>query len=212
MRKYAAIPLNNEYHSEMGLRILLGKAARDLAGHEKGMQPLLSHATRHYVRTYLKLKKGATAANKSIDQLGFVIHCPDCGHRQVRYGLAVSLPDNCNLCGSSVQIAGPLWLGPLHNKEFCDEVLREMDRLPLGTRERAKKILTLCKEELDIPFFYDQHLICKKMVLSAPAMDVFITKLKESGFKVSRTHFSGTSFKTDASIVQIKDVLRSLSM
>ncbi len=209
MRKYAAIPLNNEYHSEMGLRILLGKAAREVAKHEKGMQPLLSHATRHYVRTYLKLKKGATAANKSIDQLGFVIHCPDCGHRHVIPGLAVSLPDHCGLCGSSVQIAGPLWLGPLHDGDFCEEVLQELDKRPLGSRERAKKILTFCKEELEVPFFYDQHVICKKMGLSAPAMDVFIDKLSESGFKVSRTHFSGTSFKTDANIMQIKDVLHS---
>ena len=28
MRKYAAVPLNNEFHSEMGVRILLGKARK----------------------------------------------------------------------------------------------------------------------------------------------------------------------------------------
>ncbi len=42
IRKYAAVPLNTEYHSEMGgLRVLLGACARELAKHEKGMLPLL---------------------------------------------------------------------------------------------------------------------------------------------------------------------------
>ena len=33
IRKYAAVPLNTEYHSEMGLRVLLGACARELAKH-----------------------------------------------------------------------------------------------------------------------------------------------------------------------------------
>ena len=77
IRKYAAVPLNTEYHSEMGLRILLGACARELAKHEKGMLPLLSHVTRHYVRTYLEIIPGAKQADRTLRSMGFSIHCPD---------------------------------------------------------------------------------------------------------------------------------------
>ena len=210
MRKYAAVPLNNEFHSEMGVRILLGKIARELAKHDKGMVPLLSHATRHYVRTYLQVKKGAKQADKALKELGFLSHCEHCGHREVSHGMAISISDHCSSCGNEVYIAGPLWLGPLHEPQYCDEVLLEMESRPLGTKEQAKKLILACRDELDIPFFYDQHVICKMIGVSAPAMDLFITALKETGANVSRTHFTGTSFKTDAEIDTIKDVLKGL--
>ncbi len=210
MRKYTAVPLNNEFHSEMGVRILLGKVARELAKHDKGMTPLLSHATRHYVRAYLQVKKGAKQADRSLRELGFLIHCEKCGQRRFFHGLAVAIDDTCPSCENKMQIAGPLWLGQLHEKEFCDEVLAEMESLDLGKKEQAKKIIIACRDEFNMPFFYDQHLICKRIGISAPAMEGFIEALRSTGASVSRTHFSGTSFKTDAELDSINEVLRSM--
>lgn len=210
MRKYAAVPLNNEFHSEMGVRILLGKVARELAKHDKGMTPLLSHATRHYVRSYLQVKKGAKQADRTLKGLGFLVHCEKCGQRKFFNGIAAVIDDTCPSCESNMQVAGPLWLGKLHEKEFCDEVLLEMESLELGQKVQGKKIIEACRDELDLPFFYDQHLMCKKLGVSAPAMDVFIEALRATGASVSRTHFTGTSFKTDAVLDSINEVLRSL--
>ena len=209
IRKYAAVPLNNEYHSEMGVRILLGKVARELAKHDKAMIPLLSHATRHYVRAYLQIKRGAKHADKTLKKMGFISHCPICGHREIIFGIAVPISDRCSLCENSTFIAGPLWLGQLHEIEFCEEVLKEIEKRSLNTAEKAKKIVTACSHELDIPTFYDQHLICKDLGLSASTMDEFIGKIENKGFEVSRTHFSGTSFKTNANISQIKRIFSS---
>ena len=210
IRKYAAVPLNNEYHSEMGVRVLLGKAAHDLAKHDKSMIPLLSHATRHYVRVYLHIGHGAKLADKTLRNMGFISHCPVCSFRKPVYGMAVHIDKECPLCGSTTKIAGPLWLGRLHEVEFCEEVLLELEKRPLNTKEKAKKIVTLCKDELDIPTFYDQHVICRSLGISASTMDQLTDALKEAGFRASRTHFSGTSFKTDAGIVEIKEVMRSI--
>ncbi|WP_440953798.1 tRNA (guanine(10)-N(2))-dimethyltransferase [Methanococcoides sp. FTZ1] len=210
MRKYAAVPLNNEFHSEMGVRILLGKVARELAKHDKGMMPLLSHATRHYVRSYLQVKKGAKQADSTLRELGFLTHCEKCGQRRFFNGLAAVIDDKCPSCESSMQVAGPLWLGKLHEGKFCDEVLSEMGSLELGKKDQAEKIIVACRDELDTPFFYDQHVMCKMIGVSAPPMDTFIEALRGTGASVSRTHFSGTSFKTDAVLETINDVLRSL--
>ena len=209
IRKYAAVPLNNEYHSEMGVRILLGKIARELAKHEKAMIPLLSHATRHYIRTYVQVQKGAMRTDETLKEMGFIANCPDCGYRNPVFGLAVHIDKECPICGTTTEIAGPLWLGQLHESEFCDEVLLELEKRPLKTKEKAMKIITLCRDELNIPMFYDQHVICKRLGISASTIDSLISALKEHGYEASRTHFEGVSFKTNAEITDIEKIMLS---
>ncbi|MDD3041912.1 MAG: tRNA (guanine(10)-N(2))-dimethyltransferase [Methanosarcinaceae archaeon] len=210
IRKYAAVPLNREFHSEMGLRILLGACARELAKHDKAMVPLLSHVTRHYVRSYLEIRNGAKQADSTLKYMGFLSYCPHCGGREMTRGLAVHIKPECPFCGGLTEIAGPLWLGPLREKEFCEEVLTELEEKTLGTKEKASKIISFCRDELDIPLFYDQHVICKQLGVSASGIDLLIASLKIKGFKASRTHFSGTSFKTDASVAEINEIIRVL--
>ena len=193
----------------MGVRILLGMIAKDLSRHEKAMYPMLCHATRHYVRVYLELKKGAKNADKCLRELGFIVHCTNCTGRSVHYGLTVHMPEKCDVCGNTTNIAGPLWLGPLHNKDFCDSVMIQLAQRELGKKEHAMKIIELCRNELDIPTFYDHHLLSKRLKMSAIPMEKLLEKLKAQGFKASRTHFSGTSFKTNASIEGILDTLKA---
>ncbi|MDY0386187.1 MAG: tRNA (guanine(10)-N(2))-dimethyltransferase [Methanolobus sp.] len=210
IRKYAAIPFNNEYHSEMGVRILLGKIARELSLHDKAMDPLLTHATRHYVRTYLEIKKGAKRADTMLENMGFITHCPQCGQRESIHGLAVPIKDNCSKCDSKNIIGGPMWLGKLHSPDFCNETIAELEARNCGSKQFAIKLLELCRDELDIPMFYDQHLICKQIGVSASRIETLIQELQNRGFLASRTHFSGTSFKTDANIADIELIIAGI--
>jgi tRNA (guanine26-N2/guanine27-N2)-dimethyltransferase len=127
------------------------------------------------------------------------------------YGLAVHIKNDCPVCGSFTQIAGPLWLGPFREQAFCDEVISELEVHPLNTKDKAKKLITFSRDELDIPMFYDQHVICKELGVSATGIEILIEALKAHGFEASRTHFSGTSFRTDAPITEIKEIIRALS-
>ncbi|MCL7410719.1 MAG: tRNA (guanine(10)-N(2))-dimethyltransferase [Methanosarcinaceae archaeon] len=207
IRKYAAVPLNNEYHSEMGVRILLGTIARELAKHEKAMIPLLSHATRHYIRTYVQVQKGAKRTDETLKEMGFISNCPECGFRISVFGLAVHIEKECPICNATTEIAGPMWLGQLHEAKFCDEVLLKLENRPLKTKEKAIKIITLCRDEIDIPMFYDQHVICKRLGISASTIDSLIIALRENGYEASRTHFDGISFKTNAEITDIERIM-----
>ncbi|WP_406657273.1 tRNA (guanine(10)-N(2))-dimethyltransferase [Methanolobus sp. ZRKC2] len=210
IRKYSAIPFNNEYHAEMGVRILLGKIARELAVTDKYMNPMLSHATRHYVRTYLEIGNGAKKADEILEHVGFISHCPSCGFREIYPGIAIHTGSECPRCASEMLLAGPLWLGKLHDIEFCDDILKEIEKTEPATKEQAKKIIEFCKDELDIPTFYEQHLLCKKLGVSASGINDVINALKNQGFAASRTHFSGTSFKTDANIDEIETIITML--
>jgi len=207
IRKYGAIPLKTEYHPEMGVRILLGAIARNLARYDKSMSTLLSYAMEHYVRVHLAVEKGATKSNEMMKKMGFIYHCFGCGFRGWKYGLAAHVPEKCPSCAGTTSLAGPLWLGKLHDKEFCNLVLHELGSRKLGTLEKAMRLVHLCVEELDIPTYYDLHKICKELNIAPPPIEAIIAALRKAGFKSSRTHFSGTSFKTDAPLENVKEVL-----
>lgn len=208
MRNYAAVPLKTEYYPEMGVRILMGAVARTLAKHDKAMTPLLSYASAHYVRLFAAVKKDIKAADDCLENMGFVSHCFNCFAREWKYGLAVHLEEKCPVCGHAVSLAGPLWLGRLHDSDFCGELLVELENR--GFKDAVKLIAT-CRDELDIPMHYDYHKLCKSLGITAMPTDELLSALRERGFQASRTHFSGISFKTDAGVEEVKGVIIGLA-
>lgn len=208
IRNYAAVPLKTEYYPEMGIRVLMGAVARSLARHDKAMMPLLSYASAHYFRTFTEVKKSIKEADDCLKNMGFISHCFSCGDRRWKNGLAVHMEEECHMCGQSTSLAGPLWLGDLHNRDFCQGVIDEANRRGFG---EAEKLITACRDELDIPSHYNYHKICKSLGITAMPTDGLIQALREKGFRASRTHFSGISFKTDARMDKIKQVVMELS-
>ncbi|MFC4406888.1 tRNA (guanine(26)-N(2))-dimethyltransferase [Haloarchaeobius iranensis] len=204
VRSYAAVPRNTDYHAEMGVRILLGALARAGARWDTGITPLLTHATNHYVRTYLDLSGRATDANESVDELGFLHHCEDCLRREPEQGLIPHPPETCPRCdGNRVLTAGPVWLGPYRDPEFVADV-RDRVTDDMGTADRAQDLCDTLEAELDEPSHYDQHRLCKLWGRGASGMDEFLDALRESGFAASRAHYGGTTFKSDASIPEME--------
>ncbi len=208
IRNYAAVPLKTEYYPEMGVRILMGAVARTLAKHDKSMTPLLSYASAHYVRLFAAVKKGINEADECLKNMGFISHCFGCGARKWKYGLAVHMEEKCPVCGHTTSLAGPLWLGRLHDSDFCGELHSEIEKR--GFKE-ALKLIATCRDELEIPMHYDYHKLCKSLGITAMPTDELILALRDKGFRASRTHFSGISFKTDAGVEEIKGVVRELA-
>ncbi|WP_135824758.1 tRNA (guanine(26)-N(2))-dimethyltransferase [Halorussus ruber] len=208
VRKYSAVPRNTDYHAEMGVRILLSAMARTAARYDAGVTPILTHATSHYVRTYLELDHSATDANAAIDQLGHVYHCEDCLYREHDEGLIADPLDVCPECESErVLAAGPLWLGPTHDADFVAEVREECDE-SMGTASKIERLLEDLEGELHLPTHYDQHRLCKEWGRSASGMDEFLGRLRDAGFEASRTHYGGTTFKTPATVEDIREATR----
>jgi len=204
VRSYDAIPRNTEYHAEMGVRVLLSALIRTGARYDIAPRPLVTHATKHYVRTYLELDRGATEANQHLDGLGYVYHCEHCLYRTCERSRIADPPRACPECGHGVQTAGPLWLGRTCDPEFVDAVETHLGD-DLGTVERASDLLDRLASELPEPTHYDQHRLCKRWGRPAPAMDDFLDDLREAGYEVSRTHYGGTTLKTTADVTEIRE-------
>ncbi|MFB6154115.1 MAG: tRNA (guanine(26)-N(2))-dimethyltransferase, partial [Halodesulfurarchaeum sp.] len=208
VRRYSAVPRNTEYHAEMGLRILLSALARTAARYDVGVTPILSHVSDHYVRCYLALDRGATPANAAIEQLGAVYHCPECRWRRAETGLVPNQPAKCPFCGSGqVLTAAPLWIGAVHDRAFVEAVRSEIDDT-MGTADRARRLLEQIADELHSPTHYDQHTLFEQWSEPAAPMGEFIDQLQEAGHEASRTHYGGTTFKTDATRAEIEDAAR----
>lgn len=203
IRKYMAMPLNTDYHPEMGARILLGLAARELARLDKSMEPMLTHATDHYVRLYLRLRKGARLADKCLENMGYVEHCTACGSficlRDFRF------VGTCSACGCRTMLAGPLWLGRIQEASaICSAIASLGDG-----NARALRLLETCASEVDTPLYYDHHSICERLKITPSKIDAVVDLLLASGWKASRTHFSGIGIKTDACISEVEAAVKS---
>jgi tRNA (guanine26-N2/guanine27-N2)-dimethyltransferase len=203
IRKYSCVPVNTEFHPEMGLRVLLSALCRAAARHDRAARPILSHATRHYVRVYLDITAGASAADDVLEGLGFVHWCPACLHRSSERGLIAHPPAACPNCGHDLKTAGPIYCGAVRDRTFVDRV-REAVTDDMGTAKRARKLLDRLEGELGRPTHYDQHELAGKWGRSASAMDDFLADLRGAGFEASRTHYGGTTLKTTADVAEIE--------
>ena len=204
IRTYTTLPQNTEYHPEMGLRVLISALIRTAARYDTAATPILSHVTRHYARTYLRLDSRATRADELLGELGYVHHCEDCLRRTHERDPIAHPPEACDACGGDrVLTAGPIYLGAVADPEFA-RTTREHVTDDMGEAARARRLLDTVAAELDTPTHYDQHRLCKQWSRSAVGMDEFVDALRAAGFAATRAHYSGTAFKTDATVGEIR--------
>lgn len=208
IRRYSAIPANTAYHAEVGLRVLLSALARSAARHDIGVEPVLSHVTRHYVRTYLRLERGAGVADSAIERLGYLLHCDACLHREPVEGIAAALPSTCPACDGTARRIGPIWLGRYADDELVASVEAALDD-SMGERTAAERLLARLREELDVVGHHDHHVVCDRLDVPAGPMAAVLDGLESRGFRASRTHFGGTTFKTDAPAAVVSEVVET---
>lgn len=211
LRKYAAKPLKTEYHKEMATRILLGSVTRELSKYDRAIQPLLSYSKSHFVRLIARVDKGAKKADECMNRLGFIAHCFSCGNR---FGFScadmLSVEKKCAVCGAKIRIAGPLYLEAIKEKAFCELVHNELEKRALSMKKEALKIVVTSRNELDIPYYYEHHTVCKALRVQPSTITSLIDALRLNGYSASRTHFSDTAFKTNARLEEIKAVLKTI--
>lgn len=205
LRKYSAFAEKLDCYPEVGIRMLLGKVAREATKYDKGIEVLLSWTKEHYYRSHLRIKRSVSYAGRSYRKIGYLFYC-GCGERRWANMLEAEIK-NCK-CGKSFRIMGPLWLGELHDSSLADNLIQKIEN---NRRQhemiKQEELLKRIKGELEIPFHYDVHVVSRLAKASPPAMAELKDLLTGSGFSFSRTRFSGTSFKTDAKIEEILRVL-----
>jgi len=204
------LPAEDRVLCRNGLRVLLGKVAREEAKYDRSLKPLLCHATEHYVRLYLGVSHGRAGADAMMKDIGFIVHCFKCKSRSELPGLAVQAPETCPVCRRKIN-RGPVWLGATKDNAFIDRVIQALEAGQFNKKERALRMLRLVRQELDTATFYDQHAICRDLKATPTDITTLLDDLKRQGYAASRTHYLGVGFKTDAPIGAVRGTILRLS-
>jgi tRNA (guanine26-N2/guanine27-N2)-dimethyltransferase len=200
VRRYYGRPLNNGYGNETAIRLLLSLMALTASRLELAIKPVFVHATMHYMRVYATIAVSSSQANDVYEDIGFVMHCFNCGHRLMSKEYENK---KCELCGSAMRIGGQLWTGALHDKEFVKKMSG------LNADKRCAKVLDASLEEAsEIPYYFRADEISQKLKTNPHSVQKIIDKLRAAGYVASKTALHPGSFKTDARIDRILDVLK----
>lgn len=209
IRTYQGRPLRTEYCRELGIRLILNAVVWAAARRDLGVNVLLSYASDHYLRVYVQISRGAKRADEAIDQLGYLLHCFSCMHRSWVKGIVPKLDLECPFCGKVMSVAGPLWLGPIVDGEFCSEVLQGLGE---DFEDRAPKLLRTLVEEASAPLtFYVIDKVCDRLGLRIPPRRDVMEELVGRGYFAGRTHFDPAGLKTDAPVETLREVLAQLA-
>ena len=180
LRKYGIKSLKTDYYAELGLRIMLSRAILAFASRERALVPVLCLADKHYFRIFAKMEHS---------------------------GKIKPLLKQFDYVKEGKETIGPVYLGKINDKKFCSQVLEEIIKRKFE-KDRARSLSVICSE-LDVPFYFDLHKLVKKMKLGkVPRTEAVMEELAKRRFKVSRTHFCPTALKTDASIDDLKKILK----
>ena len=197
-RKYHGVPIKTEYSNEIAIRLILGCLEYVAGRLDVQIIPQFVQHDMHYYRAYLKIlnKPGQK------EQLGYIIHCKSCGSRKA----VMKQEEVCDICNSKLEVAGPLWIGQLFEKEF---VMKMNEILPKHTVDkRCERILEKCILESEMPStYYTLDEIASRMQKAPLKMKNMIEKLQDAGFVASPTSLNPTGFRTNCSIDEIIKLL-----
>ncbi len=209
IRKYGGKPLRTEYCHELAVRLLAGSLAMTAAKYEMGINIIFSHSTDHYVRIYATAKCGAKKADENVRNMGYILHCFKCLHREPAKGLIlIEHAGKCIECGSKINVAGPLWLGKLYDRQFCELVQKEAKRRAFKQGGKIRKILALIENEVEAPItYYVVDKLSDTLNLPVPPVKKVIEALNERGFQAVLTHFNSTGIRSNASASDMKELL-----
>jgi len=209
VRKYGGKPLRTEYCHELAVRLLVGCLATMAAKHELGIKVVFSHSTDHYIRVYAVVRHSARLADNSLRMMGYILHCFSCFHRETSEGIFSPWKIRCAECGSRLNVAGPLWLGKISDRDFCSSMKRDADGRRLKQGKRILRLLSLVQGETDASItYYVVDKICDKLNLSVPPLVEVMDSIRRAGFQATPTHFNTRGFKTNAPISVLNASIR----
>ena len=212
LRKYGGRPLRTRYCHELAIRLVTGTLVSTAARHGAAARPVFSYTADHYVRLYAMFERGARKADRCLAEMGYVLHCFSCLNRRAVSRRVDLETASCDVCGSKMGAAGPLWLGDLAEESFCDEMLKISEKSVISSNHKLMDVITLVRDEIGFPpGFFDVDGLCSKLGIPSVDADGVLAALRVAGFESVRTHINRRGIKTDARAPELEKILRAIS-
>ena len=195
-KKYHGLPVKTTYSNEISIRLILGMIISVSARLDVEATPIFVETNQHYYRVYLRILNKPDTRN----MIGYIAHCRNCGNRHTTQEPLFT----CTLCSHKVELAGPLWIGKLFDKEFVSQML---NNIPEYSDKKCQKTIQKALLESEMPGCYYTLDEIAKMLKSAPVpLEQIISRLQQNGFSSSPTSFNPTGFRTNCTIDKIKEL------
>ncbi|CCJ29733.1 unnamed protein product [Pneumocystis jirovecii] len=228
---YGSMPFRHSvfcHEQNKALRIVLYTIASSAARYGRYIKPLLSVFVDFYIRLFVKIDTSPYNVKffHSTSMMSYL--CSGC-HTFYNQPIGKTSPNknpntykhfnsqgpivgpNCEFCGFKCHISGPMWSGPLHDKEFLVDTLNIIDSESVDiytTLPRMKGILTIAETELMDPFYYNPTHLSKILHCQTPSMKDISSALINAGYSISLTHASPGSIKTNAPPKTLWDIMK----
>ncbi|XP_050664762.1 probable tRNA (guanine(26)-N(2))-dimethyltransferase isoform X2 [Leptidea sinapis] len=230
--KYGAVSLKTKCCHEMALRILLQSIEHHANRYSRYIEPLLSISADFYIRVFVRVNTGAQQCKKTTSKLSMVYQCVGCdtitlqplgatkpnpserNPGQLKFCLpaAPSVGELCLHCNQRHRLGGPIWTAPIHNMPFVTRVLEYVTENPhlFGTAKRIAGVLSMVREELpDVPLYHILDKLFGRVHIQTMPILIMRSAILNAGYRVSFSHASKLSIKTDAPARLVWDIIRT---
>ena len=198
-RRYYGTPIKTEFSNEIAIRLILGCVSFVAGRLDISFEPLFVDHDMHYYRVYLKILNTPEQEEK----IGYIMFCSNCKDRHAK----IVQETECRKCGQRMQIAGPLWIGELFQKEFVSKMKSVLDSVTVN--KRCEKIIERAELESDLPpTYFTLDEIASKMKCAPLKLNDAVERLTSHGFKASMTSLNPSGFRTDCQIDKIIEVFQ----
>ncbi|KAF0693941.1 Aste57867_15139 [Aphanomyces stellatus] len=212
--QYGATPVTAAFGKELAVRLVLACADRIARAYDRRIVPVLGTTVEYFVRIYFRVYESESNSDGRPPR-ATVAKCIRCQYFDVRpldddAGVVI-VHATCPACGSPLQMGGPFWTGPLHDRVTLDAILEDArqrhrpannddDHLSLLRAVRHVQSIQLEHRDLDMsPLYFSLPKLFRPFKqVPPPHRHVFTKALAALGFRTSSTHFDPMAFKTNA--------------
>lgn len=203
LRRYGVVGVSTEVSKEIAVRVLLSYIARTAFTLDRYIDPLLSYTYKHYVRVYIRIRRGATKADNQIKScLRSLMICPYCGYSYIENGVDRQTISEtvCPFCRSIMTKISPLWVCRTVDKEFIQSITNRLTVMPWIQRS-TKTLLKRLQEYAEVDNITIRlTLLARVLRVNTPPRDRVVQCLNELGHKAVKSYVYGDGIVTTAMI------------
>lgn len=190
---------------ELGVRVLLKAMAEAAARNEKGIEPIVSITSRHYVKVFVRVLKSRKHAFRNISQIGF-LKVRKTGKIYVPLGVV----DAGEGCGEDCMLLGPLYTGETHSREWLVKMLLQKTEKIWLDGNVFRIVESLLSDDQKTVGSIDLIGLASSFRLSPPRRSIVVERLLEKGFSACISGLDSNCIRTNAGLEELIKIIKSL--
>ncbi|XP_027338805.1 uncharacterized protein LOC113852669 isoform X1 [Abrus precatorius] len=215
---YGAYVRPMPYSNEVGLRMLIGGAAREASVLGFHITPLFSYYAFHgpVFRVLLRLNRGKIHDSR---HYGYIGYCHQCGNsHEFSWDQLGQMSCSCSVpkVSNSLVVSGPLWTGPLHDAPYLMDMLnlaKQWGWIGCDGKDSLEKLIKLMVDESDpkLPSGYIKlDEMASRAKINSPPLKTLMSAMHQKGYAASRSHISTNAIKTNCPMTECIKIAKEL--